>query len=95
MTCRPLTGTFDRSGTAKGPNDRGCGHQVRAAARRRRQGYQVTYDKQIVVYGLGASPTPARLSPDRGLHLRASIGQTYSCGGTKGGGPIRFVIAAG
>jgi hypothetical protein len=56
--------------------------------------YQVTYDKQIVVYGLG----PGSLTPTRDIHrtvvfvyAQTSVGQDlFVRGGTKGGGPIRI-----
>ena len=56
--------------------------------------YQATYDKQIVVYGLGApSPTPTRDIRRTVVFIFAETqpGQdVFGRGGTKGGGPIRI-----
>jgi outer membrane protein assembly factor BamB len=56
--------------------------------------YQVTYDKQVVAYGLGApSPTPTRdiRRTVVFIYAQTSVGQDlFVRGGTKGGGPIRI-----
>jgi hypothetical protein len=55
--------------------------------------YQATYDRRIVVYGLGApSPTPVRDIRRTVVFIRADPGtnQIFLRGGTKGGGPIRI-----
>jgi outer membrane protein assembly factor BamB len=56
--------------------------------------YQATYDKQVVVYGLGPpSPTPARdiRRTVVFIYAQTSIGQDlFVRGGTRGGGPIRI-----
>lgn len=56
--------------------------------------YQVTYDNQVVVYGLGvASPTPTRdiRRTVVFIHGQTQTGQDlFVRGGTKGGGPIRI-----